>query len=422
MEPVRVPERFVAELHQVLQDLYDPIALRRSPLLGILGLKEEMNPSAALRRVITEAIGQLKPDAEVPPYAPAWRIYRVLVYRYVEQSSQFTVAATLGLSVRQLRRQERLAEKLLADHLWSQYHLNTQLPQIINLLNGTARKPSNKLAVSGDQEELDWLRKSLINERIAIPTLVARALKVVTSLANQSATRVITTIPADLPLVTSQLIAARQAVLSLLTAALYMAPGGQVQTRAAADSHSVVLEVRALAQPSVVDLGRAMSDEHLAMTRQLADLCGISLTLLETSGDEVFRAALKFPIAEQLLVVVIDDNTDTLKLFERYLAGSRFRFVGQTDPAKALAATIEQMPNVIVLDVMLPGIDGWELLDRLRTHPQTANIPIVVCTILPQESLALSLGATAFLRKPVSQEGLLLTLERLVKHSWPESQ
>jgi len=64
------------------------------------------------------------------------------------------------------------------------------------------------------------------------------------------------------------------------------------------------------------------------------------------------------------------------------------------------------------LDVMLPGIDGWELLGQLREHPQTSCIPVVVCTILPQEPLALALGAAAFLRKPVSREALLSALDR----------
>ena len=64
------------------------------------------------------------------------------------------------------------------------------------------------------------------------------------------------------------------------------------------------------------------------------------------------------------------------------------------------------------MDVMLPHIDGWDLLGRLREHPQTHGIPIVVCSILAEEQLALDLGAAAFIRKPVSREGLLATLDR----------
>ena len=70
-------------------------------------------------------------------------------------------------------------------------------------------------------------------------------------------------------------------------------------------------------------------------------------------------------------------------------------------------------PRIVLLDVMLPGVDGWELLGRLREHPDLRDLPIVVCTILPMEQFALALGAAAFIRKPVSQEALLTVLDRL---------
>ena len=62
---------------------------------------------------------------------------------------------------------------------------------------------------------------------------------------------------------------------------------------------------------------------------------------------------------------------------------------------------------------MLPDIDGWDMLGRLRAHPKTSDKPVVVCTIMPQEQLALALGAAAFLQKPVSRETLLAELDRL---------
>ncbi len=61
---------------------------------------------------------------------------------------------------------------------------------------------------------------------------------------------------------------------------------------------------------------------------------------------------------------------------------------------------------------MLPGVDGWELLDNLREEPDTHHIPVIVCSILPEEPLALALGASCFLRKPVSQLEFLAALEQ----------
>ncbi len=60
----------------------------------------------------------------------------------------------------------------------------------------------------------------------------------------------------------------------------------------------------------------------------------------------------------------------------------------------------------------MPNMDGWEVLGRLLRHPTTAHIPVIICSIVPQNELATSLGAAGFIRKPVSQDALLAVLER----------
>ena len=87
--------------------------------------------------------------------------------------------------------------------------------------------------------------------------------------------------------------------------------------------------------------------------------------------------------------------------------------LGVRDPTQAVKVAEAATPAAILLDVMLPGVDGWELLGRLREHPQMQEVPVIVCTILPQERVALTLGAAAFLRKPVSREALLAALDQL---------
>jgi CheY-like chemotaxis protein len=69
-------------------------------------------------------------------------------------------------------------------------------------------------------------------------------------------------------------------------------------------------------------------------------------------------------------------------------------------------------PQAILLDVMMPQVDGWKVLARLRQHPATEQIPVIVCTIMAQEELALALGAGGFLRKPVSRQDFLDALDR----------
>jgi CheY-like chemotaxis protein len=151
------------------------------------------------------------------------------------------------------------------------------------------------------------------------------------------------------------------------------------------------------------------------MARQFIALFGGTLEVASVKGGkQPFAATLVLPVAQQVSVLMVDDNADTLRLLQRYLTGTCYQFIGTRDPEQVVTIAEESAPQVIVMDIMLPGIEGWELLGRLRTHPKTRDVPIIVCTILPQEQLALSLGAAEFLRKPISREALLSALDRQI--------
>jgi len=125
-----------------------------------------------------------------------------------------------------------------------------------------------------------------------------------------------------------------------------------------------------------------------------------------------FHAHVILPTLEQLPVLVIDDNADALRLMQRYAAGTRYRVLGAQDWRGALDIARETSPQIIVLDVMMPDIDGWDLIGRLQHHPLTSNVPIIVCSVLAQEELALSLGARDYLRKPITPERFVSALDR----------
>jgi CheY-like chemotaxis protein len=99
------------------------------------------------------------------------------------------------------------------------------------------------------------------------------------------------------------------------------------------------------------------------------------------------------------------------------LEGSAYRVTQVRFAARAVATARDTQPAVILLDVVLPVQDGWEVLAALRTDPLTAKIPVVVCSVLPDRELALSLGAIDFLAKPVTRVTLLQTLARVQSRS-----
>jgi CheY-like chemotaxis protein len=241
--------------------------------------------------------------------------------------------------------------------------------------------------------------------------MIEATLKTVGPLVRVLGAHVVSDTPEGLPPVAGQRVLLRQAFLSLLTAAVHATPGGQIRVWAEQKEEDIIVSLEAdSGKPSAAD---SSGTEHLQMARQCIDLFGGKL-LVETQEDRSFATALLLPVTEPVPILVIDDNLDTLHLFQRYLLGTRYQFFGVHDPEAALSVAESVLPEAIVLDVMLPEIDGWELLGRLREHPVMRALPIIVCTVMPQEQLALALGAADYLRKPVSREMLLSTLDRQV--------
>ena len=117
---------FVLELRKALHYLYDWATLCKSPLVELFGTTDREDPSSTLRCVLTDAIESLKPNAGVPSRAHAWGTHQVLYSRYVEQFAQKETAAELGLSVRQIRREESIALEALASYLWRHYDLESK--------------------------------------------------------------------------------------------------------------------------------------------------------------------------------------------------------------------------------------------------------------------------------------------------------
>jgi CheY-like chemotaxis protein len=415
-------EQFLKHLRDALGHLRDPERLRQSPLAALLGVAGRFDTFSALQCLLAEGIESMEPAGQEPSSSRAWRIYESLFYRYVQGFSQQEVAEQLGISVRHLRREQHVAIEALADRLWQQFGLEARLREAPaaaaesppGVAAGTsARASAAEEDVPTVNAELAWLQEGPADT----PADLGQVLPAVTRLAQALADRhgVSLDVPAAdaLPVLAAHPVAINQALLNVLGVAIHRAPGGRVSVSVCPEGYQAALRVRAdKPAPGV----RPLSEDDAAsldMARRLAELCGGHL---ESSEDErTYRATLVLPFLEQLPVLAIDDNADTLQLLQRYAAGTRYRLIGTRDPEQALSLAAEIAPQIVVLDVMMPQVDGWQVLGRLQQHPLTAHIPIVVCTILAQEELALSLGASAFARKPLKRQAFLETLDRVLQ-------
>jgi CheY-like chemotaxis protein len=407
--PLPADKNFVRWLRQALHHLYDPAELRKNPIFHLFGLEEQESPSA-FRGALVSGIETLKPARGSSTQSEAWRIYEVLNRRYVDQFSQSEVAGNLGLSDRQLRRYEQSALQALADALWTQAKIRSRFQEL-----GLGSEEEGKPGSSSQEQELAWLEKSLPNEPVNLPSTFADLLKIVAPLLEARRISVEVDFAEHFPLLRVQSTILRQALLNVLSAAVQSIADGCIRISGETHFERVWVWVEPVGVLSETDsLGAQAWNENLKMARQLAAISGGAIELLARQGEGGPQAIkLILPALEEVLVLVIDDNLDTLQLFQRYLAGTRYHFSAARDPEHALELASRIAPQVIILDVMLPGIDGWEMLGRLRAHPKTQETPVIICTILPQAQLAVTLGAAGFLRKPFNRQELVAGLDRL---------
>ena len=114
-------------------------------------------------------------------------------------------------------------------------------------------------------------------------------------------------------------------------------------------------------------------------------------------------------------VLVIEDNREHLMALVIKLKAQGYDVVSAGDGVTAVSAVKQEQPDAILLDLGLPGGDGFVVLERLRSMRDTVAIPVIVVTARPPETNkreALKLGAAAFLQKPVKTEELLLALRQ----------
>jgi CheY-like chemotaxis protein len=126
--------------------------------------------------------------------------------------------------------------------------------------------------------------------------------------------------------------------------------------------------------------------------------------------------------ATPLTVLVAEDSEDSRDLYRFFLEGHGWRVIDVADGGEVLAAVAQEDPDVIVMDLSLPTVDGWTLTRQLRKAPSTAHIPILVLSahVLPAErERAFQAGCTNFLGKPCLPEQLERELRRLVGQPAP---
>lgn len=112
-------------------------------------------------------------------------------------------------------------------------------------------------------------------------------------------------------------------------------------------------------------------------------------------------------------VLVIDDDEHVQDLMQRLLSREGYRVVSATSGEQGIKIAREIKPNVITLDVLMPGLDGWSVLSQLKSDPDLADIPVVMQSILDEPNKAFMLGASDYLTKPLDRSRIADVIRRL---------
>jgi CheY-like chemotaxis protein len=110
----------------------------------------------------------------------------------------------------------------------------------------------------------------------------------------------------------------------------------------------------------------------------------------------------------------VEDNAELVHFYRRFVANTQYEIVHAPEGESVFAAIAESSPAAIVLDVMLPDTDGWELLAQLQEDPSTRAIPIIICSVVRRAAIADTLNAAFYLPKPVRRQQFIQAIDQVL--------
>ncbi len=391
-------EEFEEAVKDALENLYDPGALQTSRLARDLRILDLPGTTASqqLRKHLLEALETLRPQDNIPFHRPEWMGYRVMQLRYVEGMRQAEICRELGLGHTSFYNHLRAALEAVVSVLWARHPSDT--PQEV------PHEPRPAVLLARDEA----VRAARAASRISLDTsqVWLDALNFISPLAAQRGVILDPGPPPPLPAVSADRATLRQIFINLLAEVFTHTPPGQLNILVETRSGKILWQIPAPANLS------PQSSTTLAVCQGILEVYGGSLE----SGAHVGFLTAVLPAGRSPSILVVDDNQDAAVLVQRYLQGGYQLRAAHSGP-EADTLIKESKPDLILLDVILPHQDGWNILQRLKTLPETRDIPVVICSVLTHPDLALLMGADGVLQKPVDPELLLPLVERLLHRS-----
>jgi PAS domain S-box-containing protein len=323
-------------------------------------------------------------------------------------------------------------------------------------IHGNARHLLSLINDVLDLSKIEAGKMEVHPERFEVGKLVREVAQTVEALVHKKGNRLELAVGDGLGEMRSDLVKVRQILFNLLSNAAKFTEDGTIALRASRAGESLRFEVE--------DTGIGMTEEQqarlfkrfsqadssttrrfggtglgLAITKAFCVMLGGDIAVTSRAGEgSAFTVTLPadvedgvVPAAEEAgaippeeglsLALVIDDDLPTRELLSRFLKREGFATRAAADGESGLRLAKALRPSVILLDVMMPHMDGWSVLTALKADPELAEIPVIMVSMVDEKNLGYALGASAYLTKPIEWPRLKRTLERYRSEEEPPS-
>ena len=393
------------------EHFYDLVYLRTHPLIEALNLdfsRTRKENSWQLHDILLRTIEELDPGPRAPAFSYEWRRHRLAVLRYIDGLDPTAVASQLNISRRHFYREQKKANEALAKILWQRYVASRTPSQVV---------PQKTMEKDTSLSRLELLRQEATHMgQHDICTRIGGVIDGVLRLFQQTLTsqnlEVAVTLPQPSPDVLMNEGLLRQMLVGMFGYLIEQADTATIRLSARAEAATFFLNMTVDPTAAVHPMPQPAMKERIRELEEMAVLCNLPIHV-SSVDRKVIGFELQLPIGRRHTVLVVDDNHDVLELFERYLTLHQYEVVTAETAHEALTFALQLHPDFISLDLMMPDQDGWDVLQTLLNQPETCHIPIMVCSVLRQKDLALMLGATTFLEKPITEDSLLTALGEL---------
>ena len=408
-------EAFEHDLRDTLAHLYDP-TYQPPPLLWEVTGRDPEQGIQSLKASRIQEIENLKPDPNVPLNARIRLIYDVLSCRYLQGLTQEEAAKCVGITPRTLRRVQQQGVHLLAQRLWERSR--SKEPAVPD-----DSPPEKEIPPSPVDDATEWhaqqkkelasLQESARGLVTDIEGIIQRTIEVSRALTSKHGVSLkAVSLEPDL-LTTAQTSILRPILIRAIDKLVQqISPGGDIVLSTVEEGERIKITITGYPTTTEVTpdsdfIREALSTQHGSFVVQME--------------DEKITCQVTLPSASKVTVLVVDDNTDLVHFYRRYVAGTRYEIVHLAEGQHLFEEISDSRPDIIVLDVMLPGIDGWELLTHLHERSDTRSIPVLVCSVVRGEEMALALGAALYLQKPVRSRQFIEALDQVLSQARREA-